>query len=102
MSTNASIKVSGVNYCKVYKHWDGYPEATLPFLKKFNKEFTEKRGVDPEYKMAQLLRATSKYGESFGLDMSEDTGWGVVGFNDYNGSYEYILEDDGSVTVNDI
>ena len=99
MSTNATIKVSELTCCKLYKHWDGHPISTLPFLEFFNKKFTEDRGVDPEYKMAQLIRATSKYGEEFKLDQSEETGWGVIGYYGYKGSYEYILEDDGTVTV---
>lgn len=99
MATRAIIKVEGVNNCALYKHWDGYPSGTLPWLEKFNKEFTEKRGNDPSYKMAQLLRSSVKMAEEFGLDDSDFTGWGVVGRNDDMGQeFEYLLNADGTVT----
>lgn len=99
MSTNATIKVEGINYCKLYKHWDGYEKATLPWLEAFNKEFTASRGDDASYKMAQLIRSSFKDGEKFGLDLSLDTGWGVVAIDDYEGEFEYLLKTDGTVTV---
>ena len=40
MGTSASIKVEGIDFAEVYKHFDGYPENTLPFLEYFNKDFT--------------------------------------------------------------
>jgi hypothetical protein len=30
MGTRAIIKVEGFNLAALYKHWDGYPEATKP------------------------------------------------------------------------
>ena len=103
MSTNATIKIKGVMFAKIYKHWDGYPEATQPFLEKFNKEFTENRGDDPEYKFAQLLRATKRLEKEFDLDSSDTTGWGVIPFNSRGSEeFEYMLEADGKVTVTKI
>ena len=99
MSTNAVIEVEGIEFAEIWKHWDGYPEATLPWLTKFNKEFTEKRGDDPEYKFAQLLRSTKVCEEEFGLDRSDTTGWGVMKKNQMDGSYKYILKKDGTVEV---
>ena len=98
MSTNATIKVEGVNYAKVYKHWDGYPSATLQWLEDFNKTFEKLRGDDPTYKFAQLLRSSSKDATKYGLGGNIDTGWGILEMDDYQGEYEYTLHIDGSVT----
>lgn len=101
MATRSSITVEGLSEVKVYKHWDGYPEATLPWLKKFNKEFAEKRGDDPSYKFAQLLRSSVRDAEEFGLDTSAHTGWGVVPRSaKYGEVFRYFLKTDGTVEVN--
>ena len=99
MSTNAVIRVEGFATAEVYKHWDGYPESTLPWLEAFNKEFASQRGVDPNYKFAQLLRSSVADAEKFHLDTSRCTGWGVfpVGSSYFN--YLYILKEDGTVEV---
>ncbi len=97
MATRACIKIEGLTFAKVYKHWDGHPDNLLPWLMTFNEEFTEARGVDPTYKFAQLLRSSTE--SRFGLDDSKCTGYGVVKFNDNCGeSFEYTLHDDGTVT----
>jgi len=101
MATRAVIKIEGVNFAQVYKHWDGYPEDMLPWLEEFNRRFLEKRGDDPTYKFAQLLRFSSKYAEYYNLDNDEFTGWGVIPYNENAGAdYEYILKKDGKVKVN--
>lgn len=98
MATRAVIKVEGITFCQVYKHYDGDPESTLPWLEYFNEEFTKDRGEDSEYKTAQLLRSSSFLGEIYGLDDSQTTGWGVIPYNsDYNQEYEYELMKDGTV-----
>lgn len=97
MATRSTISVVGVTYASVYKHWDGYPSATLPWLEKFNKEFSQRRGDDPQYKFAQLLRSSVLMGDEFGLDDSTETGWGVVPFG-VTEEYNYFLHPDGSVT----
>ena len=102
MSTNAVIKVEGVDFAKVYKHWDGYPSATLEWLETFNKEFTQTRGDDPQYKFAQLLRSSERDGDRFELDRSKHTGWGVVPYNENWGDYEYTLHSDGTVTYKEV
>ena len=100
MSTNAIIKVEGITTVKVYKHWDGYPEATLPWLEAFNKKFTKERGNDLQYKFAQLLRSSYRDADEFELDKSEFTGWGVIGYEDCTFiAYIYTLNMDGTVTV---
>lgn len=92
MATRCTIKIEGVKYAKIYKHWDGYPEANYIWLTEFNDRFNKERGSDSSYKFAQLLRYSSKYGEQFYLDQSEFTGWGVL---DYDAEcweeYEYHL-----------
>ena len=98
MSTSATIKIEGGKNFALYKHFDGYPEATLKWLEKFNKEFTENRGNDISYKKAQLVRSSIKDAEEFNLDASEYTGWGI--FDDSDECYvefEYTLMADGSV-----
>ena len=103
MATRATIKIEGVKYAKVYKYYDGYPSATLEWLKDFNKKFTENRGEDGAYKLAQLLRNSAFDGVRYDLDKSEFTGWGVIAYNDSCGEeYEYTLKIDGTVTYKTI
>jgi len=99
MSTNAVIQVEGIDFVELYKHFDGYPEATLPWLKEFNKSFTEERGDDPEYKFAQLVRSSAYEEEKYNLDGSKTTGWGVFPLNCVGFEFKYILKSDGSVEV---
>jgi len=104
MSTRAIIKVEGMDGIAVYKHWDGYPSGTLPWLKNFNKTFTKERGDDPEYKFAQLLRSSAFDSKEFGLGKDRCTGWGVFQFKKTEGvpfdiAYVYVLKKDGKVDV---
>ena len=95
MATRCTIEIEGVNYAKIYKHWDGYPDAMEKWLNDFNDMFNKKRGHDPEYKFAQVLRFAQREGNIYNLDMSETTGWGVVPFgNDCNQEFEYVLTKD--------
>lgn len=100
MSTRAVVKIEGINFAMLYKHYDGYPKSMLPFLEKFNRDFTENRGDDPGYKFAQLLRATKSMEEEFNLDSSDYTGYSIIpyGFYDFI-EYEYELKIDGLVIV---
>ena len=99
MATSAIIKVEGIKFAKVYKHYDGNPDSTLPWLKDFNERFTKQRGDDPGYKFAQLLRSSILEAEQFNLDDSKYTGWGVVEYNiDRCTDFEYTLRKDGTVT----
>lgn len=103
MSTSATIKVEGFDNAKVYKHYDGYPEGTLPFLQAFNEEFHAARGDDPNYKIAQLLRATAFRAKEFELDESNHTGWGLVDTDDDCGEeFEYTLKKDGTVSWKEV
>jgi hypothetical protein len=93
MATRCTIKIQGIDYAKVYKHWDGYPDATLEWLKDFNSKFEEDRGFnDPNYKFAQLLRSSAWDSDKYNLDQSKATGWGVLPFDAYSlEEYEYTL-----------
>lgn len=98
MATRCTVKIAGFDTCKIYIHWDGYPEHKLAFLQAFNVDFWMNRGNDGSYKAAQLLRATALRQEEFGLDSSTHTGYGIVDYNsDCGEEYEYMLEVDGSV-----
>jgi len=99
MGTSAVIFVQGLPEVCVYKHFDGYEEGTLPWLKQFNKEFTKARGDDPQYKFAQLLRSSVRNARKFRLDTDPATGWGVFPTGRVQGQYEYTLLADGTVAV---
>ncbi|MBN2661930.1 MAG: hypothetical protein JXR54_11735 [Tannerellaceae bacterium] len=101
MSTVAIIKLEGCTIAKIYKHWDGDKEYTLPWLQEFNKSFIAERGADDDdYKLASLLRSSGFDASAYGLDASRHTGWGVLPYNDeYNGEFEYTLMRDGTVNV---
>jgi len=99
MSTSAIISVrteNGIFDIHLYQHWDGYPEHTLKWLQRFNSEFARRN--DPNYKLAQLVRASVFLCEEFDLDCSRETGWGMYTNKDipfYD--YQYILNEDGTV-----
>jgi hypothetical protein len=99
MATRATISVEGLELpIQLYKHWDGSPQSTLPWLEKFNREFTQSRGEDPEYKFAQLIRSSVTMSEEFGLDTSTHTGWGVVSKGEsWGANFHYTLHIDGTV-----
>lgn len=95
MSTRGIIKIEGVTHAEVYKHYDMYPSGIYNWLVWFNKDFTEKRGDDPSYKFAQLLRRSTEFSPE-----ENYTGWGVVPYNsDMWQEYTYILRKDGTVDV---
>jgi len=103
MATRSEIIVEGMDEVKVYKHWDGYPEATLPWLKWFNRRFSDLRPNDYGYKFAQLLRSSIADAKAYSLDESTVTGWGVYPMNEDMGTeYRYILRKDGGVSVEEV
>ena len=103
MATRCTIIVEGIDLVKIYKHHDGYPEATLEWLQSFNEDFTDKRGDDAEYKFAQLLRSSDRDAEIFGLDPNQHTGWGVIPRDsDAGEEFEYVLHKDGNVSFKSI
>lgn len=107
MGTRAIIRIEGIDFAVLYKHWDGYPEATEQWLRDFNAEFTTKRGDDPEYKFAQLVRSSAFDAEKYRLDTSRQTGWGIMPITkdeklDLGQEFEYILCSNGNVKILDI
>ena len=103
MATRATIKIEGINEMKVYKHWDGNPKSTLPWLESFNESFTQGRGIDSSYKIAQLLRSSINDAKEFDLDGNLQTGWGLVPYSDDCGAeFEYELLNNGKVTVKEL
>ena len=99
MATRAIIKIQGIAFAQVYKHYDGYPEGTLQWLQEFNEDFVRGRGIDGAYKLAQLLRSSATMAEEYGLDKSKYTGWGVEPLGtDCGQEYEYTLHKNGKVT----
>lgn len=100
MSTVATIKIEGLNFAKAYKHWDGDPDATYPWLKSFNETFAEQGGYGPDRKLAQLLRDSKAREAEFRLDKSNFTGWRIVPFTANVGEeFEYTLHESGAVTI---
>jgi hypothetical protein len=90
MATRAVIEIDGMDVC-LYKHWDGYPSATLPWLLNFVDKFDRD---DKEYMFAQLIRSSAFDAEEFNLDKSRATGWGVVRCSeDCWEQYRYIIKD---------
>jgi hypothetical protein len=99
MATSAIIKIEGLNFAQVYKHYDGFPENILPWLEEFNTEFQRNRGSDPEYKLAQLLRSSKRLEDKFDLDPNNFTGWGIVSSKEeWGAQFIYTLHKDGSVS----
>jgi len=99
MATRCTILVEGIDLVKVYKHHDGYPEATLEWLSKFNQDFTDNRGDDAEYKFAQLLRSSDRDASVFGLNPDKYLGWGVIPMDsDAGEEFQYVLHKDGRVS----
>ena len=102
MATRSTISIEGMTPI-VYKHWDGYPKAMIPWLTEFNKTFTKKRGDDPSYKFAQLLRSSVMEADKYQLDNDKFTGWGVIeSFQDLGQEYNYLLKTDGSIVYTEI
>jgi hypothetical protein len=99
MATSCSIRIEEIDYVEVYKHWDGYPENMLPWLKRFHRDFLKHRGWDPEYEIAQLLKFATRHHRKYQLDNDKYTGWGLIPFDaDYGQNYIYTLKKDGSIT----
>ena len=77
MATRSYIKISDLQGLKLYKHYDGDPKSTLPWLKSFNTKWAETGREDNNYKFAQLVRSSVIDAEEFNLDTSTETGWAL-------------------------
>ncbi len=103
MATRCTIIVEGIDLVKVYKHHDGYPEATLEWLSEFNQDYKANRGDDAEYKFAQLLRSSVRDNDKYFLYDSKYLGWGVIPRDsDAGEEFEYVLHKDGNVSFKSI
>ena len=62
MSTRAQIQIKG-SEVMIYKHSDGYPSETLPTLIGTMQTFIKERGNEPDYALAQIMRAFARRDE---------------------------------------
>ena len=89
MSTRSQIKVKG-SEIMIYKHSDGYPSETLPTLIGTMQTFIKERGNEPDYALAQIMRAFARRDEkrrkeklakddvfSKYYEKQQMTGWGL-------------------------
>lgn len=97
----AGFKETGGIY--IYKHSDGYPEGVMPVLQGLVTRFHNKRGNDPEYLLAQIVRQFAIEDNKEGYSPAQDyfTGWGLDTIE--HGDIEYLYEVDsatGKVYIN--
>lgn len=99
MATRATISIANAP-AVLYKHWDGYPEAVLPWLTAFIQR-DEPRLDNPSYALAQLLRSSVWYAEEFGLDDSHQTGWGLSRSHQQHSdtAFRYTITPDREIVV---
>lgn len=120
MSTRCHIQVKSqgkIYPCIIYKHSDGYPEGTLPFLEAFTKRFFDQRGDDPEYFVAQYLRqlAITEQEDAIQSEFYKDMpeyhpknsflGYGVCPLKNKHADIEYVYTADlstGNVSTKDV
>jgi len=115
MSTRSQIKVKG-SEIMIYKHSDGYPSEVMPTLEKVMKQFIKERGNEPDYALAQIMRAFArrdekrrkeglKRNDSFSSIYEEPsmTGWGLdcVQHGDIEYLYKVDLEE-GIILIKDL
>ena len=62
MSTRSQIKVKG-SEIMIYKHSDGYPSEVMPTLTEVMTQFIVERGNEPDYALAQIMRAFARRDE---------------------------------------
>jgi hypothetical protein len=101
MATRCQIQVKG-SPILIYKHNDDYPEGVLPTLEPMVKAFSENRGNDIEYCLAQIIRrfAIADFKDDPEYTQKTFTGWGLD--CEIHGDIEYFYVVDaakGSVTV---
>lgn len=80
----------------LYKHYDGYPEGTLPLIEEATNEFLAKRGFyDDEYLAARIME------KLLATDPGGCTGFGIC--NQFHGDIEffYAITPSG-ISVNEV
>ena len=90
MATRSIIKFTdGENTIAVYKHWDGYPDVTVPTIQEFVK-WNGMRNGDLEYTVANFCFWYKHEGE----EGSYHTGIGVLPSVDADRGqeYEYVVD----------
>ncbi len=115
MSTRAIIRLQSNEVpIAIYKHSDGYPSEVIPVLAPFIKRFFKNRGNDPQYLMAQIVRAFAVADYKYRLEDSDDprsedcnflygqdyTGWGLVDYDHSDYSYRYEIGASGQISIN--
>jgi hypothetical protein len=98
MATRSIIKFTdGSDVIGVYKHWDGYPDVTVPMIQEFV-EWNGMRNGDLEYTVANFCFWYKHEGE----ERDYHTGIGVLANadGDRGQEYEYIVDlNDQSITA---
>ena len=95
MGTRSNIHFNGwgETQANVYRHWDGYPEAVLPDLRRFfetiESQTSDTRYNDPTYLAAKFV--VFQAGSEGRLDF---TGVGVVLNDAGDGEYVYTVDCD--------
>jgi hypothetical protein len=111
MSTRAQIKVRG-SEIMIYKHSDGYPSEVIPTLQKVMKQFLIERGNEPDYALAQIMRAFARRDEKRRVErLKKDdnfsqyykehrmTGWGLDTIRHGDIEFLYIVDLEVGVIV---
>ena len=88
MSTRAQIKVQG-SEIMIYKHSDGYPSEVLPTLVDIMKTFIRARGNEPDYALAQIMRAFARRDEQRRKERLKETKMALKKWEDDKESPEY-------------
>ena len=92
MATTSLIVVEGFEEIGVYKHYDGYQSAMMPWLMDFHSDFMKNIGWNPSYELAQLLKNSARKSKEYlGLDEDEYFGWGIVRTSEWSTNYKYVL-----------
>lgn len=99
MSTRSIIQFTNDgDTIAVYKHWDGYPESTVPLLQEFCK-WNGGRNGDLSYTVANFCYWFKSNRDSKGLDGDDDnhhTGLGVLTTGDEKANigeeYVYVVD----------
>ena len=88
MSTRSIIKFcyDDTDHISVYKHWDGYPESTVPLIQEFLK-WNGSRNGDLSYTVANFCYWFKSNRDNPSLDGDDDnhhTGLGILSSGDVN------------------
>lgn len=104
MSTRSQIKVKG-SEVMIYKHSDGYPSEVMPTLTEVMTQFIRERGNEPDYALAQIVRAFARRDEERRKEIAASdsnfahmyqehsmTGWGLDTVRHGDIEYLYLVD----------